>query len=98
MIAPLRGVCSVHVVALTYSDAAIGTVTEITDAYSGELVLKVTGKTDAVYRPVVPAAKANGGTASALSEVVPISERLSIAVSEGDPGSTVNCSVIVREG
>lgn len=80
-------------VALDYTGEPATTDVTITDTATGETILsRANSATDGVFYVRVPAAKSDG-TASTLTEVPPITERLKVAVAQGDPAGTVAVSV-----
>jgi hypothetical protein len=96
----LRGVCEVYAVALNYTSLPATADVTITDGagIGGTILSRSNSNTDATLYPRAVASKSADGSASSLTEVVPVAEALSIAVAQGNPGGTLRVTAYVREG
>lgn len=96
----LDGLKRVVAVGLDYT--GLPATTDVTIVAAGPLatgvLTRISTVTDAVFYPVVPASKAADGSASALTEVSPVAERLTVTLAQGDPAGTLTVTVVTDEG
>lgn len=81
----LHGYAKLYAIFIDYTSQPATTDVTITDSLIGTDLVQLNGNTDKQYYPRAAAAKSADGSASTLTEVLPIAERFQVAVAQGDP-------------
>lgn len=94
------GIVKVYAIVLDFTSQPATTDVTITDAgesVTSNINVQANANADKVYYPRAVATKAADGTASALTEVVPVAEALKIAVAQGTANAAAVKVIVIAD-